>query len=37
MKLLLKNARIYDGTGAAARHGDVLVDKTVCGAGESDW
>ena len=27
MKLLLKNARIYDGTGAAARHGDVLVDN----------
>lgn len=27
MKLLLKNARIYDGTGAAARNGDVLVDN----------
>ena len=27
MKLLLKNTRIYDGTGAAARNGDVLVDN----------
>ena len=27
MKLLLKNARIYDGTGAAAKMGDVLVDN----------
>ena len=27
MKLLLKNAKVYDGTGAAARNGDVLVDN----------
>ncbi len=26
MKTLLKNARIYDGTGAAAFHGDVLIE-----------
>ena len=26
MKLLLKNARIYDGTGAAAQPGDVLIE-----------
>ena len=34
MKLLLKNARIYDGTGAAARNGDVLVDNDrIAGVG----
>lgn len=27
MKILLKNARIYDGTGAADQMGDVLVDN----------
>ena len=27
MKILLKNAKVYDGTGAAAMNGDVLVDN----------
>lgn len=27
MKLLLKNAKIYDGTGSAAKHGYVLIDN----------